>query len=234
MTTTIVSAYWDVKGKHTTENFNSWFQNTLVFNCPYIFFGNSQSIEIVKKFRKDLPTVYCELNLDDFYTNKYKEFLAPHEIHNPSAEVNMIWLEKVFLLQRAKNLNPFQTDSFLWIDAGICSYRSHPPPPQPFDSAKIKALPKNKFVFCSTSEPFIPHCIHENHYYHYVSGAAFFLHISFVDDFVKKYISTLDKYINHYNWVNTEQKIMTHMLQNDPALFYNVGEGYGELIARLY
>jgi hypothetical protein len=234
MTTTIVSGYWDVKGKHTSENFNSWFKNTLVFNNPYIFFGNSHSIEIVKKIRKDLPTFYCELTLDDFYTKKYKHFLAPHEIHNPSSEVCMIWLEKIFLTQRAKNLNPFNTDFFLWVDAGICSYRFEPPPPQPFDKSKIKLLPTNKFIFCSTEEPFSPHFIHENHYYHYVSGAAFMLHISFIDAFVKEYISSLDRYINNYNWLHTEQKILTHMLQNTPQHFHKLGEGYGALLACLY
>lgn len=234
MTTTIVSAYWDVKGKHAAGSFQTWFQNTLSFNCPYIFFGNQQSIELVKQHRKNLPTYYVLLELDDFYTKKFKHFLAPHEIHVPSPEVCMIWLEKILLVQRAKEINPFNSEFFLWVDAGICSYRLQPPPQIHFDKQKIIALPKDKFVFCSSDEPLLPNFIHENHYYHHISGATFLLHISFIDTFVKEYLSTLDKYINHYNWVNTEQKILTHMLQNHPDLFFKHGEGYGALIDLLF
>lgn len=234
MMTTVVSAYWDVKGKHSSNSFHTWFQNTLSFNCPYIFFGNQQSIELVKQYRKDLPTHYVLLEIDDFYSKKFKPFLAPHDIHVPSPEVCMIWLEKVLLMEKAKDINPFGSEYFLWIDAGICSYRSEHPPITPFDDKKIQSLPKDKFIYCSSNEPLLLHFIHENHYYHHISGATFLLHISFIDTFVKQYLSTLDRYINHYNWVNTEQKILTHMIQNDPDLFFKHGEGYGALISLLY
>jgi hypothetical protein len=54
---TIVSGFWKVVNKHDNK-FDNWFSKTLKINCPYIFFGNEESINIVKKHRKSLPTHY--------------------------------------------------------------------------------------------------------------------------------------------------------------------------------
>lgn len=232
--TTIVSGYWSVKGKHSNEKFDSWFKNTLRINCPYIFFGNKESIETAKRIRFDLPTEYVLLELDDFYTNKYKNHIAEHKIHVPSPEVCLIWLEKIFLLQKAKEMNTFNSDYFMWVDAGICVLRNQSPPSEKFTCEKINLLPKNKFIFTSSEEPFDNHCVHSNNYYHYISATAFILHIDFIDEFTEIYKTFLDRFINHYNWVNTEQKILTHMFSEKPELFFKLGEGYGNLLWRLY
>jgi hypothetical protein len=235
MTTTIVSGYWSVKGKHTSESFHQWFNYTLRIHCPYIFFGNQESIDIVKSVRRDLPTVYVLLDINDFYTQKYKKHIAEHHIHVPSPEVCLIWLEKMFLVQRAKDMNPFHSDYFMWVDAGICVFRNHPPPVEVFpNEAKMSVLPKNKFVFTSSQEPYESYCVHENNYYHYISGTAFVLHKDFIETFLEIYKSYLEKIITHHNWVNTEQKILTHMYKDHEILFFKLGEGYGELVMSLY
>jgi hypothetical protein len=83
-----------------------WFENSLQINCPYVFFGNKETIEIVKQYRKSLPTFYIEYDIQDFVTNKYKHKMLTHPIHCPSVELNMIWNEKIFLIQKAFKLNP--------------------------------------------------------------------------------------------------------------------------------
>ena len=234
-TTTIVSGYWCVKGKHSSETFKEWFKNTLSINCPYVFFGNQDSIDIAKIVRRNLPTIYVLLELSDFYTQKYKKHISPHDIHVPSTEVCLIWLEKMFLLKKAKDLNPYQTEYFTWVDAGVCLYRDSPPPDKVFpDFEKLNKLPKNKFIFTSSTEPFESYRVHENNYYHYISGTAFTLHRDFIDSFTEIYESYLNRIVNYYNWVNTEQKILTHMYNERPELFFKLGEGYGELLTLLY
>lgn len=235
MTTTIVSGYWSVKGKHSQESFNQWFTYTLRINCPYIFFGNQESIDRVKCIRHDLPTEYVLLDITDFYTQKYKHHLADHHIHVPSPEVCLIWLEKMFLVQRAKEMNIFGSEYYMWVDAGICVFRNHPPPVHVFpDMTKMVVLPKDKFIFTSSQEPYESYCVHENNYYHYISGTAFLMHREFIDTFIEKYKSYLEKIITHLNWVNTEQKILTHMYHDNEELFFKLGEGYGELVLSLY
>ena len=64
---TIVSGYWKVTSKYSHDKFEKWFDNTLSINCPYVFIGNEESINIVKAIRKDLPTYYINIEISDFY-----------------------------------------------------------------------------------------------------------------------------------------------------------------------
>ena len=45
---TIVSGYWVIDNKHKKEDFIDWFNNTLKINCPYVFFGDETSLNIIK------------------------------------------------------------------------------------------------------------------------------------------------------------------------------------------
>jgi hypothetical protein len=231
---TIVSGYWAVKGKHPNDAFKSWFANTMSINCPYVFFGNQESIDMVKAVRGNLPTKYCLLEMDDFYTQKYRNHLAAHDIHVPSGEVCMIWLEKVFLLEKAKELNYYDSEYYLWVDAGICTYRDNPPPLGELSAEKILDLPRDKMIFTSSEEPYMADFVHENNYYHYISGTAFGCHKDYIGTFVEVYKTYLDRNIYFYNWVNTEQKILTQMYADHPEMFFKLGEGYGSLIPLLY
>ncbi len=99
---TCVSGYWNVTNKHGNK-FDKWFNNTLQINCPYVFFSDVKTIEIIKKYRKNLPTFYIECNISDFITYKYKDRMITHPIHCPSIELNLIWNEKIFLIKKHLN-----------------------------------------------------------------------------------------------------------------------------------
>lgn len=147
---TIVSGYWIVDNKHD-DKYNKWFVNTLSVNCPYVFFGDKNTIEIIKQYRKNFPTYYIECDIKDFYTYKYLDNFIIDKDNCPSKELNCIWNEKIFLIQKAKNINPFNSKFFMWLDAGICSYRDKKPPLKYFPNRhKLKDLPTNKFIFTSS------------------------------------------------------------------------------------
>lgn len=151
---TCVSGYWIIKNKHN-NNFNKWFENTLKINCPYIFFGNKESIELIKKYRNELPTYYIELNIEEFITYKYKDKMITDTVHCPSVELNLVWNEKIFMLKRALNINPFMSDYFCWIDAGICIYRKNKPPNSVFPNInKLNNLSTDKFNYSSSTLSF--------------------------------------------------------------------------------
>ena len=118
MTLTCVSGYWKIKNKHDNK-YEDRFKNTLKISLPYIFFGDKESIELVKKYRGNLPTYFIELNIKEFITYKYKGNMITHPIHCPSIELNLIWNEKIFLIQRSVKINPFLSEFFMWINAGI-------------------------------------------------------------------------------------------------------------------
>lgn len=229
---TVVSGYWIVKNKFDTE-YLTWFNNTLKINCPYVFFGDSKTIEIAKRYRGSLPTYYIQCNITDFYTYKFKDKMLTHPRHCPSVELNMIWNEKVFLIERATKLNPFNSEFFSWIDAGICRYREQVPPSRVFpDLNKLILLPKDKFIFTSSnSKIFESHKLYE--YYHYIAGTSYILHKNMVPQILDLYKKSLDKYINP-DGIYTDQVILTRIYSDFPDLFYCLGHGYGELVPLLY
>ena len=49
--------------------------------------------------------------------------MKTHPKHCPSIELNLIWNEKIFFIEKAKNINPFNSEYFMWVDAGICTFR---------------------------------------------------------------------------------------------------------------
>lgn len=228
---TIVSGYWQVKNKHDLKYLN-WFTNTLKINCPYIFFGTNESIEVIKPYRGSLPTYYIVCELEDFYTYKYKNRMITHPGDCPSVELNMIWNEKIFFIEKAARINPFNSEFFSWIDAGICTYRYTEPPSKPFpDLNKLSLLPKDKFIFTSSIRPFYEPAL-LNTYYHHISG-TYVLNINIIEKVVDLYKEYVEKLIKP-DGIYTDQVILTHIFNDYPKLFYKLGDGYGEAVPLLY
>jgi hypothetical protein len=232
MLLTCVSCYYPVKNKHD-EKYNEWFKNTLSINCPYIFFTNKSNIEKIKKFRNNLPTYYIELEIEDFYSYKYKDRMIIDSIHCPSIELNLIWNEKMEMIKKASEINPFNSEWFHWIDAGICIYRNNEPPKTEFPNIKrIFNLPKNKMIY-SSSQPYDKNKIINNNYYHCIAGTSYILHISFINKYIDIYKQYMEKLINKNN-IWTDQIIHTYIYKDSPEFFYKLCEGYGEVTRYLF
>jgi hypothetical protein len=228
---TCVSGYWRVANKHG-DQFDTWFHNTLKINCPYIFFSDKETIEIIKNYRQDLPTYYVEYNIQDFTTYKYKDKMITHNLHCPSVMLNLIWNEKIFLIKKSLELNPFSSDFFCWVDAGLCTYRDISPPTIPFPNIdKLNKLPIDKFIY-SSSNSYCEDSVQINNYYHHISG-TYILHKNIIDDFTKLYEDYLDRLIDNNN-IWTEQVILTHIFKDHKYLFYKFCDGYGEIFPNLY
>lgn len=228
---TCVSCFFEIKNKHGNK-FYEWFENTLKINCPYIIFGNKSSLEKIKKYRDGLPTHYVEIEISDFYTYKYYNTIQTHPTHCPSKELNLIWNEKLFFMEKAKNMNIFNSDYFAWIDSGICTYRDMKPPTQPFPNINnLSLLSKDKFNFTSSDSPIFKY---QEGYYHFISAGIFVLHKDFILNFIKIFKEYCDKYLSLNDWIYTEQVILTKIYKDNKELFKQICHGYGEIINLLY
>ena len=229
---TCVSGFWIVNNKHGNQ-YMDWFENTLKVNCPYVFFSDKETTEIIKKYRQDLPTFYVECNIEDFFTYKYKDKMITHPIHCPSIELNLIWNEKIFLIEKALELNPFSTEFFCWIDAGICTYRDNLPPKLSFpDIDKLNKLPKDKFIY-SSSNSYVETRVTNGNYYHHVSGTSYILNKNIIHLFACIYEKYMDKLVDKNN-IWTDQVVLTHIYKDFKSMFYELCNGYGEIIPFLY
>jgi len=173
-----------------------------------------------------------ECQIEDFYNYKFKDKILTHEIHCPSVELNMIWNEKIFMIKKAKDINPFNSTWFHWIDAGICVYRDLRPPERAFPNpGKMYNLPKDKFIY-SQSEPYNEEQTRVDNYYHHISG-TYLLHKDLIDSFTSLYKVYLDKHMGLNN-IWTDQVILTHMYKDKPSYFHKLCDGYGEIAKFLY
>ena len=234
MSYTCVSAYFSVKNKHNNNYISEWFKNTLSINCPYVFFTTKEYIDIIKSYRKDLPTYFIEYNIEDFYTYQFKDRMITHPIDCPSVELNLIWNEKLFMIQKAYEINPFNSEWFQWIDAGICSYRNEVVPTKKFPNMNIiENLPKNKFIFEDSANEYNENLITTTNYYHFISATSFLLHKSIINDFIDIYKKYLKLLIDKNN-IWTEQVIYTHIYKDNPELFFKLTTGHGQMVRFLF
>ena len=124
---TIVSAYYKMKSKHSSEQYFQWISNFVLLNKSLVFFTSKEFMPIIKKLRpKELyyKTKFIELEIEDFYTYKnfYIEFNETYkiDIENSyhSVPLYMIWAEKSTFLKKAIYKNYFHSKCFYWVDAG--------------------------------------------------------------------------------------------------------------------
>ena len=229
---TCVTCYYPVKNKHG-DNYLNWFKNTLVINCPYVIFTEIQHIPMLKSFRGDLPTYFIELNIENFHTYQYATRMITHPVHCPSVELNLIWNEKIFFMDRASELNYFNSEWFKWIDAGICTFRDTAPTAEPLNVDKLHGLPKDKIIYSSSSdyrEDYVKP--KPNIYYHHISG-TYIIHRDIITSCSLIYKEYLNKLLVHQN-IWTDQVILTHIYKDVPDLFYKWFDGYGEIAKYLF
>jgi len=235
MKLTCVSGYWKIKNKHGNK-FDIWLKNSLRINCPYVFFCDKETMTRIKEYRVGLPTHFIECNIEDFYTYKYKDKMLTHSQHCPSVELNLIWNEKIFLLQKAYKLNPFNSEYFKWIDAGHAIFRKKSPPNNSFPNLeKLNLLPKDKFIYSSSELINFNKKLFEKHniLYHHIAGTTYILHKNIIDNFVEIYKINLDKFVDKNN-IWTDQIILTYIYKDNKDLFYKLCDGYGEITRYLY
>lgn len=228
---TCVSSFYYTKNKHGNK-YDTWMKKSLSIDCPYVFFGDKESLAKIRICRGELPTHYIELEISDFVTFQYKDKMVTDSTHCPSVELNLIWNEKIFLLQKAAELNPFGSVWFQWIDAGICIYRDEAPPSKKFPNENILMnLPVEKVMFSSSNRN-IPD-FKKSRYDHCFAATSYLVHSSIICSICKIYKEYLDKLVDDSN-IWTDQVIWTHILIDHPSFFHRVCDGYGELTRYLY
>ena len=124
MTCTLVSAYYNIKSKFPKDRYVEWMQTFLKIQAPMVLFTDAEMENTIRSMREDRPLHLIILPFEELTTwSLYKNhWIAHHQmdpeqhIHTP--ELYSIWAEKAFFVERAIQMNPFQTDHFFWCDMG--------------------------------------------------------------------------------------------------------------------
>ena len=139
---TIVTALYDLNRENWTgfsrkfSEYKNWMKDMLSFDSNMVIYVDEKDKEFVESFREDKSekTRIITMPFEDFTTNKLwgdsirktmssEKFLANQtvpthpQISHPA--YNILMHEKMQFVKRAIDDNPFNTDHFMWLDAGV-------------------------------------------------------------------------------------------------------------------
>ena len=124
MACTLVTAYYPIKSKFSTARYMEWAATILRIQSPIVLFTDESMVHSILEKRGERPIHIIALPFEqletwDRYQTHWKEQhrMDPEQhIHTP--ELYTIWAEKAFFVEKAIQLNPFQTEFFFWCDIG--------------------------------------------------------------------------------------------------------------------
>ena len=142
--TTIVTAFFDIEREQkgdgrTIDEYLQWIKKTLQLNCNLFIVTEPKFESFFKENRPEIyrsKTVIKIIDFKDCYyyryydriksileLQEYKEKIKhPNRVECKMPEYNIIQYSKFHFLKMAIHANPFQTDYFLWADAGISRF----------------------------------------------------------------------------------------------------------------
>ena len=123
----------------TFQEYISWFLHTITIPAPMIIYCEPVLVNIVHSIRGSLPTKIIAQNLQtcplgwslpfiqDILTseNFRQKMKYPNDLTNKCAGYAAVTNSKYAWLLNAMDANPFKTDLFFWIDAGLSRFWTH-------------------------------------------------------------------------------------------------------------
>ena len=122
-TVTVVTAYYNIPSKFTSDTYWKWISNLCKIPCNLIIFTSQDLQPKFEQLRKDhMNTRIITLEFDKLhhyqYIDEYREHLKMDFYKKHSPELYIIWAEKVKFVMNAIKSNPFSSDKFIWCDIG--------------------------------------------------------------------------------------------------------------------
>lgn len=140
MSVTLVTSLYDINRSNLDgrnwDEYLEWFSKTLKLKSPMVVFVDKNLVEFVEGCRKNLPTKIIEEPIDQipYYNLKEKmdavieseeyrsKISDPNRIECKSSLYNIIQYSKFKWLEKAADENYFDSEYFLWVDAGLSRF----------------------------------------------------------------------------------------------------------------
>lgn len=240
MNTTVVTSLYNIDRHELDgrrwESYLDWFSRTLYIKNPMVVFVEESLKPFVEKHRGSLDTHIIVSNLQDsrYYShkekidsilrsNEYKKKIkSPERIECVSSLYNIIQYSKFDWVDRASRENPFQTENFLWLDAGISRF---------FDGIDIDSefgiekMPEDKLLLqiFMLSYPDLANCsfLDESYFWDdrsYVAGGIFLLNRQFAPKMNNLMYDTLSSILKN-GMMSNEQITLGYLIKRDPDKF---------------
>jgi len=216
-----------MKSKHRIDEYKEWI-NDLYGNIGFnlVFYTNKEYAPYIKEIRKNFKdnTKVIVLEFEDFESLKkypmsfWKEQneIDHEEYHTP--EMYCVWYEKKEFVKKTIENNPFNSEYFIWVDAGICREKEwiallkdfpiiNKIPDNTIMINKIKDFSDKDKNFNFQHEP-------ENIGAGIIAGKK-----EIWNKYDKLYDNVILQYIYDGRFAGKEQNIMSTMILTEPKLF---------------
>jgi len=234
---TVVTGYWDIVHKYGSypKTYFKWFENSLGIQAPMVFFyGDRRLLWKLKRFRIGLPTCWVYIPFrtleetfavmsgslgPDFEKEQFKTF---------PADLRTVWLSKMLLLQKAREMDEYSTEWFAWMDAGVNAFRKNPHPDEPWPSAnRVAALDPAPFYFSPVGANWA-NCF---------AATAFLIHGTRVSYFASFFYDTYRAFCAMQptlaGFCEDDQSVFATMLKHRPKDFFSVAQWHNHSTSRV-
>jgi len=124
----VVTCYFQIKSKFPMSCYITWMKNMLAIQTPMVIFCDKESYPMIHA-QRPYSTKIIIMKLEEFHSYKYIDtYRANYEMDHEryhSPELYLLWAEKAHFLKQAIQMNPFQSETYLWVDIGC--FRESPP-----------------------------------------------------------------------------------------------------------
>lgn len=223
------------------ENYLNWFKDTLKVTRPMVIFVEESLVDFVNENRKNLPTViisqplekipYYELKNDIDIILDSKEYQdkigSPDRVECKLSLYNIIIYSKFPWVKKVIEDNPFKSEYFMWMDAGLSRFFYGIDYEYPSQNAIDTLLENQDKVVIQTTMSFYPDLVYndgcdESYFWDARTwvmaglwGGGSLVLIKFcdmIDDVLRH------KMINN-KVINNEQNAMAYVYKNNPDMF---------------
>lgn len=147
----VVTCYFQIKSKFPMELYMTWMKNMLAIQTPMVIFCDKESYPMIHA-QRPYSTKIMITTLEKLHSYKYIDtfrdnYDKDHERYH-SPELYLLWAEKAHFIKQAIQMDPFQSETFLWVDIG-CFRESSPvqwPNMAILDKTKVLALNVTPFT----------------------------------------------------------------------------------------
>lgn len=246
MSVTLVTSLYNINRSNldgrTWDEYLKWFSKTLQLKSPMVVFVDKDLVEFVNQNRKKLPTKILEepINQIPYYhlkermdavieSEEYQSKISdPNRIECKSSLYNIIQYSKFGWLEKASDENYFNSEYFLWVDAGLSRffYDMDLNNPYPSDNAKQSLLEIKDNILIQVFLSYYPDLANakelDEDYLKdnrsYIMGGMF----GAGEESIKKFRPIVDDILDQMlsdNLINNEQIALGYLYKKHPDLF---------------
>lgn len=218
---TLVTCYYQIKSKHSKSEYESWIKNLLAnINVPVIIFTAKETVNLFRNYKnvhivkKELTDLKLYQNYADIWDKQYK--MDRWKNTGRTKECYIIWNSKFQFLLDAIEINPFNTDKFVWNDIGsvrkqqiIPLLKQYPLSHRVSDN-KLDIVLLNEFKH--TDKLFYCNDVH-------FSGSIFGGSKNLLKKAAERFYQCFDLYVTNNRFIGCDQQIIATMYTKYPRLF---------------